>query len=92
MVFNRHFQFDELEPIVKQFNGGFAVETSDNMSAKSYIRYVKEIPGMAKAVKKLTTAETPETIASVVEFILEGAHLNKRLNKTKVEGKTVYKH
>jgi magnesium chelatase subunit I len=91
-VFNRYFQFDELDPIVKHFNGGFSVETSDNMSAKSYLRYVKEIPGMARTVKKMTDAETPETIASVVEFILEGAHLNKRLNKTKVEGKTVYKH
>jgi magnesium chelatase subunit I len=91
VVFNRYFQFDELEPIVKQFNGGFNVETSDNMPAKSYTRYVKEIPGMAKAVKKMTDAETPEIIASVVEFILEGAHLNKRLNKTKVEGKTIYK-
>ncbi|OGO22451.1 MAG: magnesium chelatase [Chloroflexi bacterium RBG_16_50_9] len=90
-VFNRYFQFDELEPIVKQFNGGFNVETSDNMSAKSYVRYVKEIPGMAKAAKKITDTETPETLASVVEFILEGTHLNKRLNKTKVEGKTVYK-
>jgi magnesium chelatase subunit I len=91
MVFNRYFQFDELDPIVKQFNSGFNVETSENMNAKSYVRYVKEIPGMAKAVKKMTDTETPEIMASVVEFILEGAHLNKRLNKTKVEGKTVYK-
>jgi magnesium chelatase subunit I len=91
-VFNRYFQFDELDPIVKHFNGGSSVETSDNMSAKTYMRYVKEIPGMARAVKKMTDAETPETIASVVEFIFEGAHLNKRLNKTKVEGRTVYKH
>jgi magnesium chelatase subunit I len=91
VVFNRHFQFEELDPIVKQFNGGFNVETSDNLSAKNYMRYVKEIPGLARAVKKMTDAETPEAIASAVEFILEGAHLNKRLNKTKVEGKTVYK-
>jgi magnesium chelatase subunit I len=91
IVFNRYFQFDELEPIVKQFNGGFNVETSDSMPAKSYGRYMKEIPGMAKAIKKMTDAETPETVASVVEFILEGAHLNKRLNKSRVEGKTVYK-
>ncbi len=92
VVFNRYFQFDELEPVAKQFNGGFTVETSDNMNAKSYVRYVKEIPGLAKAVKKITDAETPETLASAVEFILEGAHLNKRLNKTKVTGKTVYRH
>ena len=91
-VFNRYFHFDELEPIVEKFNGGFNVETSDNMSAQSYVRYMKEIPGMAKVVKKMTDTETPETIASIVEFILEGAHLNKRLNKTKVKGKTVYNH
>jgi magnesium chelatase subunit I len=92
IVFNRYFQFDELDPIIKQFNGGFNVETSDSMTAKSYVRYVKEIPGMSKAVKKITEAETPEIVASAVEFILEGAHLNKRLNKTKLEGKTVYRH
>lgn len=92
IVFNRYFQFEELDPIVRQFNGGFNVETSDGMNAKSYVRYTKEIPGMAKAVKKMTDAETPEIVASAIEFILEGAHLNKRLNKTKVEGKTVYRH
>jgi magnesium chelatase subunit I len=91
MVFNRYFQFDEIDPIVKQFNGGFNVETSESMGAKAYQRYIKEIPGMAKAVKKLTDKDTPELTASVVEFILEGAHLNKRLNKTRVEGKTIYK-
>ena len=62
------------------------------MHAKTYVRYAKEIPGMATLVKKLTDAATPEIVASASEFILEGAHLNKRLNKTKVEGKTVYRH
>ena len=91
-VFNRHFKFDELEPIVKQFNGGFSVETSDTMSARNYVRYLKEIPGLAKTVKKMTDSEAPETVASIVEFIFEGMHLNKRLNKTRVEGKTIYRH
>jgi magnesium chelatase subunit I len=91
-VFNRYFQFDELEPVVKQFDGGFSVEASDTMSARSYVRYIKEIPGLAKAIKKMTDTETPETLASITEFILEGLHLTKRLNKTKVEGKTVYRH
>jgi magnesium chelatase subunit I len=91
-VFNRHFEFDELEPVVKQFKGGFSVEVSDTMSAKSYVRYLKEIPGLAKIVRKITDSEAPEIVASIVEFIFEGLHLNKRLNKTKVEGKTVYRH
>jgi magnesium chelatase subunit I len=91
-VFNRYFRAEELENIVKQFNGGFSVETSDNMSAKSYVRYIKEIPGLPKVVKKMTNAETPEIMASIMEFVLEGLHLNKRLNKTKIEGKTVYRN
>jgi magnesium chelatase subunit I len=90
-VFNKHFVFEEIDPIVRQFAGGFNVETSENMNAKAYLQYLREIPGMSKAVKKLTDKETPEVVASAEEFILEGAHLNKRLNKTKVEGKSIYK-
>jgi magnesium chelatase subunit I len=89
-VFNRYFQPGELEDVVKQFNGGFSVETSDVTGARSYVRYMKEISGMTKAVKKMTNSEAPEIVASTVEFILEGLHLNKRLNKNRVEGKTVY--
>jgi len=90
-VFNRRFKLDELENIVKQFNSGLSVETSDAMSARSYMRYMKDIPGLPKMVKKMTDSEAPETIASIVEFIFEGLHLNKRLNKIKVDGKTIYR-
>ena len=90
-VFNRHYPLGELEDIVQQFNGGFSVETSETASARSYVRNMKEIRGMAKAVRVMTDSETPEIVASIVEFILEGLHLNKRLNKSRVEGKTVYK-
>ena len=91
-VFNRCYQHDELEDIVKQFNSGFSVETSDTMGARSYLRNMKEITGLARAVKRVNSSETPEMVAAAVEFILEGLHLNKRLNKSKVEGKTVYRH
>ncbi len=91
-VFNRYFRTEELENIVRPFNDGFSVETSENMSARSYGQYIKGIPGLSKAVKKMTNIEAPEILASVMEFIFEGLHLNKRLNKTKVEGKTVYRN
>jgi magnesium chelatase subunit I len=91
-VFNRYFRAEDLENIVWHFKDDFAVETSDNMSAKSYSRYIKEIPGLAKVMKKMTGDENPETQASIMELIFEGLHLNKRLNKTRVEGKTVYRN
>jgi len=90
-VFGRYYRVHLLEDIVGQFDGGFSVEASDSMSAKSYVRNVKEIIGLADAVKVVNDSERPEAIASAVEFILEGLHVNKRLNKSKVEGKTVYR-
>ena len=39
-----------------------------------------QVDGLADAVKKVTTDERPEVVASAVEFILEGLHLNRRLN------------
>jgi magnesium chelatase subunit I len=90
-VFNRYYQLPRLEEVITQFNSGFSVEVSDTMPAKSYVRNVKEIMGLAKVVKSVDDSERPETIASAVEFVLEGLHLNKRLNKSKLEGKTVYR-
>ncbi len=89
-VSNRYYKLQNLEDIVAQFSGGFSVEVSDTMSAKSYVRNVKEMVSLVNVIKVVGDSEKPEAIASAVEFVLEGLHLNKRLNKTKVEGKTVY--
>jgi len=61
------------------------------MRARTYMRSVKAIPGMTEAIKVVADSERPEVIAAAVEFILEGLHLNKKLNKEKVQGKTVYR-
>jgi magnesium chelatase subunit I len=90
-VFNRYYKLADLETLVEQFTEGFSVEVSDIMRAKSYVRNVKEILGLAEAISIIDDSERPEIIASVTEFVLEGLHVNKRLNKTKSEGKTVYR-
>jgi magnesium chelatase subunit I len=35
--------------------------------------------------------ETPAGVASAVEFVLEGLHLSKRLNKDAVAGRAAYR-
>jgi magnesium chelatase subunit I len=42
-------------------------------------------------VDKLEARGNPATIASAVEFILEGLHLNRRLNKDTRNGATRYR-
>jgi len=90
-VFNRHYRLSGLEPLTAQFIEGFSVEVSDMMPAKAYVRNAKEIVGLLEAVRDVADSERPEVIASAAEFVLEGLHVNKRLNKAKQDGKVVYR-
>jgi magnesium chelatase subunit I len=90
-TFNRYYRSYNFDDIVSRFNEGFSFETSDTMAAEKYLRQAKGIGGMMQAVKVVAESERPEVMASAVEFILEGLHLNRKLNKEQVKGKTIYK-
>jgi magnesium chelatase subunit I len=90
-VFNRYYPSHKLKDIVADFNEGLIVEVSDAMTAGLYVQNATRIGGMADAVKQINSLENPEAFASAVEFILEGLHLNKRLIKTEIESKMVYR-
>ena len=79
-VFGGLFEVDELERIVTAFDMGNTAETGSEKPASEYIALMAQVDGLADAVKQVTTDERPEVIASAVEFILEGLHLNRRLN------------
>jgi magnesium chelatase subunit I len=90
-VFNRHFNVVDLEEIVSQFKAGLSIEVSDTLSSNDYAKIVRQVDGLDRPVAKLDPGENLAEIASAVEFILEGLHLNKRLNKDKVGGRAQYR-
>jgi magnesium chelatase subunit I len=55
------------------------------------MRAFGDLPELATALKKLSLPDRPEVRASVIEFLLEGLHLNKRLNKDEIDGRAVYR-
>ena len=89
-VFNRNYNVGELEPIVSRFKAGIAAEAGDMVPSAQYVELARQIDGLAAAAQKVGAGSPAETAASV-EFILEGLHLNKRLNKDRVGGKTQYR-
>ena len=44
-----------------------------------------------KAPTRVTTGTHPASIASAVEFVLEGLHLNRKINKDKLDRKARYR-
>jgi magnesium chelatase subunit I len=95
-TFNRHVTIDDLESVVEAFDDGFIVEIGDRTASREYVAWAREVPGLDEAVRRLGTydvtdgAAEPAVVASAVEFLLEGLHLARRLNKERVVGRTIY--
>ncbi len=95
-TFSRRASLDDLEGVVEAFEEGFTVETGDLTPSREYVVWMREVPGLAGAVRGLGAfdvtdgAEEPAVVASAVEFLLEGLHLARRLNKDRIPGGTVY--
>ena len=90
-VFNRYFSLGELEATVAKFKAGYAVEVGDQTPSAEYAKLMKQTEGMDAAIEKLGAGESKPAVASAVEFVLEGLHLNKRLNKDKIGGRYQYR-
>ena len=90
-VFSRHFSPSQFDGLVAKFEEGAMLEVGEGIPSRTYIKAIGDLPELAAAMKRLNLADKPESRASVIEFLLEGLHLNKRLNKDEVEGKAVYR-
>ncbi|HLY29776.1 MAG TPA: sigma 54-interacting transcriptional regulator [Ktedonobacterales bacterium] len=90
-VFRDYFEVAEFEQLVAGFEKGLTVQVSDDLPAMEYVNQLARVGGLRVAVTKLNGHGSPATIASAVEFIMEGLHLNKRLNKDEVAGQSRYR-
>ena len=80
-VFNRHFSIQEFDELLTRFHNGMNIEVADGKPSMEYVHQVSEIKALRQAVAKLGVGGNPAVAASAVEFVLEGLHLNRRLNK-----------
>ena len=80
-TFGRLVDIDDLDEVVDAFEEGLTMETGELVPAADYVRWMREVPGLGEVARGLGASDSPSSIASAVEFILEGLHLNRRLNK-----------
>ena len=79
-IFGEYFDVADLEDIVTSFDLGNVAETGSEKPAAEYLEMLKKVDGLAGPVERLTEDKRPEVVASAAEFVLEGLHLNRRLN------------
>ncbi len=90
-TFNRYFGVHVFDDFVARFKTGLRIEVSSEMASREYVKIVQQVGGLDDKMERLEAGDNPAAIASALEFILEGLHLNRRLNKDKLEGRALYR-
>ena len=97
-TFNRYFQVQQFDDFLAKFKGGWSMEVSEAMKSSLYEERAHEIQlhsaetkGLLEGLRKLQCDKSPATLASGLEFILEGLYLHRRLNKEPLPGRFAYR-
>jgi magnesium chelatase subunit I len=90
-VFKERSAIDQLRDALASFDEGTVVHTGDDVPSSTYVEIVNKIPALQGPVMSLAGSETPAAVASALEFVLEGLHLSKRLNKEASGNRATYR-
>jgi magnesium chelatase subunit I len=81
-----------LREVIDAFEEGRIVDAGDDISSAALAALAHEMPGLKAQVVGLTDGdESAAAMAAAVEFLLEGLHLGKRLNKEHVGSRSSYR-
>jgi magnesium chelatase subunit I len=91
-VFKARFTPDKLRDVVTAFDEGLVAHTGEDVASLTEAELLSQVPALHGPVNQLTNGdESPAAVASAVEFVLEGLHLSKRLNKDAAGPRATYR-
>jgi magnesium chelatase subunit I len=81
-VFREVVEPERTREVLTAFEEGAIVHTGEDVASIEQAKLAESIPALAPVVRSLVGTDTsPAAAAAAVEFVLEGMHLSKRLNK-----------
>jgi magnesium chelatase subunit I len=93
-VFRRRVTLNDPSAIVAAFTEQVVVHAGDDLPSSAYLAVLADIPELEPPTRQLAgpdAAESPALMASALEFLLEGLHLTKRLNKDASGARALYR-
>jgi magnesium chelatase subunit I len=93
-VFRRRVTLNDPSAIVAAFTEQVVVHAGDDLPSAAYLAVLADIPELEPPTRQLAgpdATESPALMASALEFLLEGLHLTKRLNKDASGARALYR-
>jgi magnesium chelatase subunit I len=91
VVFRRRVVLDDPQGVVAAFSEDTVVHAGDDLPSSAYAETLTRMPVLSGPVLALAGSEDPAVVASALEFVLEGLHLTKRLNKEAAGARATYR-
>ena len=86
-VFKELVAPEQTRDVVSAFEEGIIAHTGEDVASSVEAQLVEQVPALRAPVAALTGGdESPAAVAAAIEFVLEGLHLSKRLNKDAARG------
>ena len=89
-IFGRYYQARQFSDLTERFEDGLVVETGSDIPSAQYAHAYANIGEAAALIKAIEQSEEHAAVASAIEFVLEGLHLNRRLNCDREGGQYIY--
>jgi magnesium chelatase subunit I len=99
-LFEAHFDVKRFRHVVEWFEAGNAFSVGDRQSSTEYVKRLYNVPALKKEIDHFLSEAGPKEIpkdardawtASATEFVLEGLHVENRLNKNQKGLETIFK-
>src|SRR5579875_604981 len=93
-VFRRRVTLEDPGAVVGSFGEGTVGHTGDDLPSADYLGVLAEMGPLEPPTRALAgpeAAESPALMAAALEFLLEGLHLTKRLNKDASGPRALYR-
>jgi len=91
-VFKERFDVTALRDVITAFDDPETIaHTGEDVAVSDTAALLDRVPVLRVPVGSLTADESPAAVAAAIEFILEGLHLSKRLNKDSSGNRSTYR-
>src|SRR4051812_28529465 len=92
-VYKERVSPDQVRDVIMAFDEeGMIAHTGEDVSSAELVALLERVPALSTPVRGLTGGnESPAAVAGAVEFVLEGLHLSKRLNKDSAGSRATYR-
>ncbi len=91
-VYKQNVTSEKIRDVIASFDEGAVASAGEDISSTEYAAILEAIPALREIVVMIVHGdESPAVIASAVEFVLEGLHLSKRLNKDSIGSRATYR-